>query len=209
MNKTRVLVAVSMVVWAVVVVAAARPVAAGRVESLSPKKDISEYWVPEVAPPDTWSVKDGVVICKGQPHGYIRTKKEYSNYIFKFEWRYNPEDAPPNPNSGVLLNIAEPHKTWPKCVEVQLMNPEAGSIFPLEGGVVNNAIKKLQGKARPMGEWNSYEITVKDGHLTLVFNGEKVNEGTDLEPRRGFIALQSEGWEIHFRNISIQDLGAE
>jgi hypothetical protein len=209
MNKTRVLTVVAVMAGVMSAAMAARPAVAGEVESLSPKKDISEYWIPEVAPPDTWSVKDGVIMCKGQPHGYIRTKKEYTNYIFKVEWRYKPEGAPPNPNSGVLLNVVPPHKTWPKCVEVQLMNPEAGSIFPLEGGVVNNAVKKLQGKAKPMGEWNSYVITVKDGRLTLVFNGEKVNEGTDLEPRRGSIALQSEGWEIHFRNISIQDLGGE
>ena len=207
MNKTKVLIAVSVVAWAILAVVASPSAAAREVESLSPKNNISEHWVPEVAPPDTWSVKDGVIMCKGQPHGYIRTKKEYTNYIFKFEWRYNSEGAPPNPNSGVLLNIAPPHKTWPKCVEVQLMNPEAGSIFPLEGGMVNDANSKLRGKAKPMGEWNSYEITVKDGLLTLVFNGEKVNAGADLEPRRGTIALQSEGWEIHFRNITIQDLG--
>jgi len=207
MSRTRTLVALSMVAWAVVAVLAAQSAAGGEVESLSPAKDITEHWIPAVAPPDTWSVKDGVIICKGQPHGYIRTKKEYTNYIFKFEWRYKPEGAPPNPNSGVLLNVVPPHRTWPKCVEVQLMNPEAGSIFPLEGGVIKGAIEKLQGKARPLGEWNAYEITVKDGRLTLVFNGEKVNEGTVLEPRRGAIALQSEGAEIHFRNISIQDLG--
>jgi hypothetical protein len=209
MNDTRALVAVLMLAWAIVFSMGAPSLAAGEVERLSPKRDISEYWIPEGAPPDTWSVKDGVIMCKGQPHGYIRTKKEYTNYIFKVEWHYKSEGAPPNPNSGVLLNIVPPHKTWPKCVEVQLMNPEAGSIFALEGGVVKGAIEKLKGKAKPMGEWNSYVITVKDGRLTLVFNGEQVNEGTDLEPRRGFIALQSEGWEIHFRNISIQDLGGE
>jgi hypothetical protein len=201
--------AASVVACVAAFVVAGRSASAGEVQSLSPQKDISEHWVPEVAPPDTWSVKEGVIICKGQPHGYIRTKKEYANYVFKFEWRYEPEGAPPDPNSGVLLNIAEPHKTWPKCIEVQLMNPDAGSIFPLEGGIVEGAIKKLQGKAKPMGEWNSYLITVRDGQLSLVFNGELVNQGTGLEPRRGTIALQSEGWEIHFRNISIEDLGEE
>jgi len=209
MNTRTLVAAVSLMTWMVIPISGAPPGASSEVELLTPQKDISEYWVPEVAPPDTWPVKDGVIMCKGEPHGYIRTKKEYTNYIFKVEWRFKPEGAPPNPNSGVLINVVPPHKTWPKCVEVQLMNPEAGSIFPLEGGVISSAVRKLQGKAKPMGEWNSFVISVKDGHLTLVFNGEKVNEGADIEPRRGTIALQSEGWEIHFRNISIQDLGGE
>lgn len=209
MFRTRVQFALLLVAAVIVGLAAARPGAAGEVESLSPQKDISEYWIPEAAPPDIWSVKDGVIICKGMPHGYIHTTKEYTNYIFKVEWRFNPEGAPPDPNSGVFLNVAKPYKLWPTCIEVQLMNREAGSIFPLEGAAVKDAVAHLKGKAKPLGEWNSYEITVKDGRVSLVFNGEKVNEGTDLEPRRGAVALQSEGAEVHFRNISIQDLGAQ
>ena len=199
----------SRLVVSTIVVFCAASVAAGEVESLSPKKDISEHWIPEAAPREIWSVKDGVIICKGEPHGYIRTKKQYTNYIFKVEWRFKLEGAPPDANSGVFLNVAEPYKLWPMCIEVQLMNNEAGSIFPLEGGVVKGANAHLKGKAKPLGEWNSYEITVKDGRVSLVFNGEQVNQGTDLDPRRGVIALQSEGWEVHFRNISIEDLGSE
>ncbi len=198
-----------LVVSTIVLIFAALPAVAGEVESLSPKKDIEEYWIPEAAPREIWSVKDGVIICKGEPNGYIHTKKQYTNYIFKVEWRFKPEGAPPNANSGVFLNVAEPYKLWPMCIEVQLMNNEAGSIFPLEGGVVKGANPHLKGKAKPLGEWNSYEITVKDGRVLLVFNGEQVNQGSDLEPRRGAVALQSEGWEVHFRNISIEDLDAK
>lgn len=205
----RALFATALVASTIVVLFGAFPAVAGEAESLTPVKDISEYWIPEATPREIWSVKDGVIICKGEPNGYIHTKKQYTNYIFKVEWRFKPEGAPPNANSGVFLNVAEPYNLWPMCIEVQLMNSEAGSIFPLEGAAVKGANAHLKGKAKPLGEWNSYEITVKDGRVSLVFNGEQVNQGTDLEPRRGAIALQSEGWEVHFRNISVEDLDAE
>src|ERR1044071_2494368 len=34
---------------------------------------------------DVWSVKDGVLICKGNPIGYIRTEKDYKSYVLKVE----------------------------------------------------------------------------------------------------------------------------
>ena len=177
----------------------------GGFTSLNPKNDIAEHWVPEVAPKEIWSVADGVIVCKGTPNGYLRTKKKYKNYVFKVEWRYKAEGAPPDANSGIFLNAVEPHKAWPKCVEAQMRQTDAGTVFGLRGGAVTGA-KKLEGKARPFGEWNSYEITVRDGNVTLVFNGEKVNEGTDMDPASGYVCLQSEGWEVHFRNISIKEL---
>src|SRR5262249_54867894 len=39
---------------------------------------------------DVWRIEDGVIICKGQPAGYIRTKKDFTNYVLKLEWRFNP-----------------------------------------------------------------------------------------------------------------------
>ena len=176
-------------------------------QSLTPEKDVGEHWVPEVAPKEIWSVRegDGVIVCKGTPNGYLRTKKKYKNYVFQVEWRYKAEGAPPDANSGIFLNAVEPHKVWPKCVEAQMRQTDAGTVFGLRGGAVTGA-KKLEGKARPFGEWNSYEITVRDGNVTLVFNGEKVNEGTDMDPAAGYVCLQSEGWEVHFRNISIKEL---
>src|SRR5215213_375975 len=38
---------------------------------------------------DAWSVKDGAMICKGQPIGYIRTDKDYTSYVLKLQWRFS------------------------------------------------------------------------------------------------------------------------
>ncbi|GAG94962.1 unnamed protein product, partial [marine sediment metagenome] len=38
---------------------------------------------------DVWSLADdGVLICRGQPRGYLYTKKSYVNFTLSFEWRW-------------------------------------------------------------------------------------------------------------------------
>jgi hypothetical protein len=50
---------------------------------------------------------------------------------------------------------------------------------------------------------------VKGDRITLKVNGEVVNEGWGAEVRPGKIALQSEGGEIHFRNIRLIPLPSD
>jgi hypothetical protein len=69
-------------------------------------------------------------------------------------------------------------------------------------------VYKIEGKPveKPIGEWNQYEITCKGDTITLVVNGQKVNEGTGAEATKGKILLQSEGAPIVFRNVEIKSL---
>ena len=53
---------------------------------------------------------------------------------------------------------------------------------------------------KPVGEWNEADITCKGGKITVYINGELQNEATS-EYKNGYIALQSEGGPIEFRNI--------
>ena len=59
---------------------------------------------------------------------------------------------------------------------------------------------------KKLGEWNEMEITCKGGDITLVVNGVKVNEGRNGNLKHGRIALQSEGMEIHFKDVVIRSL---
>jgi hypothetical protein len=77
-------------------------------------------------PKDVWKVRDGAIWCKGEPTGFIRTKKEYSDFKLVFEWRWPEKPG----NSGVLLHMSSEEKIWPLCMEAQLMtrrNPAAGT----------------------------------------------------------------------------------
>jgi len=80
---------------------------------------------------DVWRVENGILICKGEPLGYIYTEKDYTNYILKLEWRWAPGKPPGN--SGVLLRVHGEHKIWPRSVEAQLMHMNSGDFWLIDG----------------------------------------------------------------------------
>ncbi len=165
---------------------------------------------------DVWSVEDGVLICKGKPAGYIRTEKDYTNYVLTLEWRFNKEKGAGN--SGVLLRTTGKDKIWPKSVEAQLHSGNAGDIWNIDECKITVDKQRTEGRRTvkksgkdannemPLGDWNQYEITVNKGNLMLKVNGRLQNEATDYEEVPGKICLQSEGAEIHFRNIKLKVL---
>ncbi len=180
--------------------------------SLAPKQDVREHWIIEGTPPETWSVKDGVIWCAGKPNGFLRSKKVYKNFIFRAEWRFQKEGwegAPEKwPNAGFFIHAGEIHNTWPTSLEVQGHFGEAGSLFGVRGGRITGAKRGPIVKDRPpLGDWDRYEITSRDGRITVVLNGKLVNEGWDAYPAEGNICLQSEGWPVQYRNVAIKELG--
>lgn len=162
---------------------------------------------------DTVAIADGEVRVSGKPDGYFATKDSYHNYVLRFEWKYDrPENLASDDrfegNSGVLLHIQAPHKVWPKCIEAQLYNKDAGKTFAIFGskfdGKTDTAAQKRA--IKPVGEWNREEITCKDGAITCTINGVEVCRGTGASPDRGPIGFQSEGAPIRFRNMQIKSL---
>ncbi len=173
---------------------------------------------------DVWSVKDGVLICKGDPLGYLYTDAEYTSFKLVVEWRWAPGAAAKLgkvPNSGVLMRVTPEPKGVPPAYEAQLQSGNAGDVYgfwgyPLEGDPTvrreNPAhetlgrmvgYKKMVAAENPEGEWNTYEITFDGPSLSVVINGKKVNEAKGAKVFAGRIALQSEGGEIHFRRVEL------
>jgi len=170
-------------------------------------------------PKDLFYVEDGLMNTIGDPFGYIRTKESYSNYKLHLEWKWTEEPS----NSGVLLNVQGKDIIFPHCVEAQLMDGKAGDFVLMGKGAAITvkdstylvtseekrylAIPKFdESSEKPAGEWNTYEITSKDGTLELVVNGVLQNKGTGMSLTEGNIALQSEGGPMQFRNIYLQPL---
>ncbi len=170
----------------------------------------------------TWHVDaDGVLVCGGQPAGYIKTKDMYTNFVLTLEWRFSPVTKQAG-NSGVLVRVTgEDKPEWPRSIEAQLQSGAAGDFwnigeFPMKtaserskgrwtGRLIANGMPDA-GVERPIGEWNEYEIIVNRGEIVLRVNGEEVNRASDAQVIPGHIALQSEGAEIHFRNIRLVPL---
>lgn len=160
-------------------------------------------------PADTWSVRDGVVVCTGTPAGYMRTVESYGDYVLRLRWRFAQAG-----NSGVLCRIHGEDRVWPKSVEPQLMVGRAGDFHAIgidpitpawgdparqQGGRIARALDAERG----VGEWNEYEIIADGDRITLYINGELVNEAVGCPTIAGPIGLQSEGVEIHFKDIRL------
>ncbi|HEV3144901.1 MAG TPA: family 16 glycoside hydrolase, partial [Gemmataceae bacterium] len=56
------------------------------------------------------------------------------------------------------------------------------------------------------GEWNHYRVEANDGRITLEVNGHVVSGLSKCNPRKGYLALESEGSECRFRNLKIKEL---
>jgi hypothetical protein len=181
-------------------------------------KDLSG-WVNVNCAPDTWQVRDGLIVCSGAPRGFLRTTQMYQNYVLELEWRHTK----PKGNSGVMVYadaLPQVGAPYPHSVEVQVMDGDHGSIFGIRGlslTPLTNPGKSKFGRAqpteercRPAGEWNRYVLTSRDGALDLDVNGKVVTRVKDCSRVRGYICLESEGSETHFRNLRLTPLpGAE
>ena len=64
----------------------------------------------------------------------------------------------------------------------------------------------FENRCKGKGEWNSYDVVCADGVIKLSVNGKFVNGVSKATVRKGYLCLESEGAEIHFRNIRILEL---
>lgn len=142
--------------------------------------------------------------CVGKPYGYLRSEKQYDDFEFGFEWRF-PTD--PNGNSGVLIYTGEEDKIWPNSIQVQLHGATTGSIFPLGDSMTANNLQ-VRDKVFAANQWHTCVIRGEGGTISVTMNGVKQGEITGSNPKTGNIALQSEGSEVHFRNIWVRNLKA-
>jgi hypothetical protein len=180
----------------------------------------SHYLVdPEVGMEDVWSVENGILVCKGEPLGYLHTTSEHTSYELVVEWRWAPGTEPGN--SGVLMRVNGEPKAVPRGYEAQLRSGDAGDVYGFWGMKLNGdpsrmrqaanhemlgdmvGFTKIEGNENPPGEWNRYEIRLAGPDLVVRVNGKTLNEATDAEVLAGSIGLQSEGGEIHFRKVEL------
>jgi hypothetical protein len=64
-------------------------------------------------------------------------------------------------------------------------------------------------RVRPAGQWNHYRIRAVDGEVRLWVDGVEVNGATACSPAHGYLALESEGARVTFRNLRLRELPRE
>ena len=158
-----------------------------------------KYLETEIGEQSTFSVRDGMLYSTGVPNGYIRTGDVFDNYVFRVEARFQSRG-----NSGVTVHVQQ-DKVWPRGIECQMYQAHMGRIFPIRGATLDGG-EMIHAAANPPGEWNVFEVYSEEGRLATVLNGKLVGLAANSEPRVGYICLESEGAEIHFRNIRILEL---
>ena len=69
----------------------------------------------------------------GAEYGYVITKKEYSNYHLRAEFKWGEATHPPRPglarDSGILFHVAGPNQIWPTSIEFQMIEGGTGDII--------------------------------------------------------------------------------
>jgi hypothetical protein len=198
------------------------------ITSGSKVKEVPLKWINVNTENDTWSVRGRELICMGHPIGVVRSEKQYENFILHIEWKH----IEPGGNSGVFVwsnAIPNEKSRLPNGVEVQMLEldwvnlnirdgvqpPIAyvhGELFGV-GGVKTTPdnprgtrSKSIENRAKGRGEWNTYEVICVDGVIKLSVNGKFVNGISHSSQKKGYICLESEGAEIHFRNLKIIEL---
>ena len=190
-------------------------------------KDL-DGWIDVNTSPETWSVRDGILICTGQPIGVMRTERMYENFIIEVEWRHMEKGG----NSGMFLwcDAVPSGNRLPKGMEVQMLELDwvnqhprpDGTLPPIAyvhgelfgaGGMTatpdnprGRRSKSLENRCKGVGQWNKYVVVAVDGTVKLSVNGKFVNSIRNASVRKGYICLESEGKEIHFRKLRIMEL---
>ena len=182
------------------------------------------------APEGVWTVNSEGVLTASKDEA-IWTKQEHDNFIIDLEFM-----TADSTNSGVIVYCSDTKDWIPNSVEIQIADDhseqwsKADKTWQNAAFFGHKAVEKSTVK-KP-GEWNHYTITCQDHLISIVLNGEKVNE-MDLRewksattnpdgsaipswlskpkaelPTKGYIGLQGKhaGAPIYFRNIKLKVL---
>lgn len=205
-----------------------KPIQFGEERSLEHGKKKAISWINVNTEPETWRKEKDLLICSGKPIGVMRSEKPYENFILQVEWKHMEAGG----NSGVFVwSDAKPgeQNRLPGGVEVQMLEldwvnqnlqgaekaPVAyvhGELFGV-GGVETvpdnprgERSKSIENRCKGKGEWNTYEVVCVDGTIKLSVNGKFVNGISKSTVKKGYLCLESEGAEIHFRNLKVTEL---
>lgn len=184
-------------------------------------------WRPVNVAEDTFRWQNDMVVTTGFPTGFMATERMYENFIIELDWRHMKEAG----NAGVFIwgeGLPAPGVPFARGIEVQVLDlgyeknkgadewfTSHGDIFPIWGatmtpwGRIASGGKRsfpTENRVKPSPEWNHYRIECNQGDIRLSVNGKEVTVGKDCTPRKGYLCLESEGSECHFKNVRIKEL---
>ncbi len=166
------------------------------------------------------TVEEGKLICKKKDGQNLFTKKQYNDFIFRFEYKLRPGG-----NNGV--GIRSPLKGVPGFVsmEIQILDdsfPDYQKLKPVQfNGSVYGAVAAKRGHLKPPGRWNAMEIMAQGTRIKVTLNGAVIldadmdklgpkhihgHELIGLRRKQGYIVFCGHHHRVEFRNIRIKEL---
>ncbi|GAB3260981.1 hypothetical protein GCM10027347_25720 [Larkinella harenae] len=153
--------------------------------------------------------------------GNLYTQKEYSDFVFRFEFQLTP-----GANNGLGIRAPLTGDAAYVGMELQILDDDADIYKKLEPyqyhGSVYGVIAARRGALKPLGEWNYEEVTVKGNRITVVLNGVQILDGDideaskngtldhknhpGLKRTSGHIGFLGHGSVLRFRNIRVKEL---
>lgn len=173
-------------------------------------------------------VRDGNLVSLGTPRGHLITDESFADYELIAEYRFPGKAG----NCGILVHVSTPrvlNKMFPASIEVQMNSGHAGDFWCIGenievpdmkerrphregqnfGGNAGDARRILNltdDSEKPLGEWNTMQITCKGDEVIVRVNGDLVNHGHNCTAKMGKIAIQAEGAEVEFRKLELTPL---
>lgn len=177
--------------------------------SLFDGKSLDGWKLTDANAANGWSAKNGILENnpaqeEGKPHknyGNLRTVREFEDFNLKLETK-----VPKNGNSGIYLR---------GIYEVQVADTFGRSLDSHNMGGLYSRITPTVAAEKPAGEWQSFDITLVDRHLTVILNGKKIIDNQPVlgctggalwsdEFRPGPLYLQGDHAGVEYRNIVLR-----
>lgn len=177
--------------------------------------DLTKHWTTT----GNWKLSpDGVVSLEPRPgekgwsrfDAYLWAKQQYKDFEIEFEYKVNKGG-----NSGFYFHVGDMKSPVAKGIEVQIYDSGSkakdAKLTDHDSGGIIPGIPPKKNAAKPAGEWNQFRITCQGNRVTIVLNGEVVNEVSLDHPKikdrpsSGYIGFQDHALPLWLRNIRIRE----
>lgn len=165
-------------------------------------------------------VENGLLVCPADGGGNLFTDKEFDNFIFRFEFRFEPGG-----NNGVGIRAPLGGDIAYKGMEIQILDHDheryKGRLKPTQyHGSVYDVFPAKTGHLKPAGEWNSEEIVADGRRIKVTLNGAVILDVNlddmkdpavlakhpGLKRTGGRIGFLGHGTLVEFRNIRVKTI---
>ena len=150
-----------------------------------------------------WKVADGALVFSGKGRS-LCTAKDYGDFEMLVDWKILKDG-----DSGIYLRGSPQVQIW----DTDRPNAQVGS-----GGLYNNQNgprNPLKVADKPVGQWNTFRITMIGERVTVYLNDVLVVDNVVMDNYwerdkpiypNGQIELQNHGNTLYFRNIYIREI---